>query len=218
MSITSASTPEATRSIASPQSAPTVNELPDPRPIFAKAIALCRDVVLGVRPEHLDNPTPCTELDVRTLGRHILAVLERLVIVGAGGDPADSPDYAAGVADAEWVEVFDAFAAQIEAVWSDDAVLTNILTVPWAKLPGAVALLIYINEMSVHTWDLAAATGQTPVWDEGVLATAYAAIQRGLPAEGRAEVPFDEVVDVGPDAPLIDRLVAWNGRDPDATS
>ena len=42
--------------------------------------------------------------------------------------------------------------------------------------------------------------------------------QRGLPADGRAEVPFDEVVEVGPDAPLIDRLVAWNGRDPYAMS
>jgi len=200
------------------QAAPTVNELPDPRPAFASAVALCRAVVAGVRPEQLDQATPCRQLDVRTLGHHVLAVLERLAIVGAGGDPAESPDYAQGVADEQWVAVFDKFAAQIETVWSDDAVLTNILTVPWAKLPGAIALLIYINEISVHTWDLAAATGQQPTWDEGVLATAYAAIQRGLPAEGRDDpaLPFEAVVDVAEDAPLVERLVAWNGRDPHA--
>jgi uncharacterized protein (TIGR03086 family) len=209
-------TTEATAEAPLSHAAPTVSALPDPRPIFATAVALCREVVAGVRPEQLDQATPCDALNVRTLGHHVLAVLERLAIVGAGGDPSESPDYAKGVADDEWVAVFDRFAAQIDAVWSDDAVLTNILTVPWAKLPGAVALLIYINEISVHTWDLATATGQVPAWDEGVLTTAYAAIQRGLPAEGRdnAELPFEEVVDVADDAPLIERLVAWNGRDP----
>jgi len=210
---TTEATTEVTREA---HAAPTVNELPDPRPIFATAVALCREVVARVRPEQLDQPTPCRELDVRTLGHHVLAVLERLAIVGAGGHPSESPDYAEGVADDEWVAVFDGVAARVEAVWSDDAVLTNILTVPWARLPGAIALLIYINEISVHTWDLATATGQVPAWDEDVLTTAYAAIQRGLPAEGRdnAELPFEEVVDVADDAPLIERLVAWNGRDP----
>jgi uncharacterized protein (TIGR03086 family) len=210
--------PNTAEAPTTPHAAPSSGDLPDPRPIFAKAVALCRDVVAGVRPEQLDQPTACSELDVRTLGHHVLAVLDRLAIVGAGGDPSGSPDYAEGVADDEWVAAFDTFAAQVEAVWSDDAVLTNILTVPWAKLPGAIALLIYINEISVHSWDLASATGQSPAWDEGVLTTAYAAIQRGLPAEGRdnPELPFDEVVEVAADAPLIERLVAWNGRDPHA--
>jgi len=199
-----------------PSATPGATDLPDPRPIFAKAVALCREIVAGVRPEQLTNPTPCTEFDVRTLGHHILAVLRRVAIIGSGGDPASTPSFAEGVADDEWVEVFDPLAAQLEAVWSDDAVLTNIVTVPWAQLPGAVALLIYINEISVHTWDLAIATDQQPAWEETVLATAYAAIRRGLPAEGREdpELPFDAVVDVAADAPLIHQLVTWNGRDP----
>ena len=88
----------------------------------------------------------------------------------------------------------------------------------------------YTNELSVHTWDLAQATGQEPVWDDSVLAVGFAAIQFGMPAGGRAarfaEVaanlpagvpfvpPFGEAVAVADDAPLIDRLVAWNGRTP----
>ena len=199
-----------------PHAEPALDRLPDPRPIFAKAVALCRGVVAGVRPEQLADPTPCAELDVRTLGHHILAVLRRIAVIGSGGDPASSPTFAVGVADDEWVELFDPLAAQIEAVWSDDAVLSNILTAPWAKLPGAIVLLVYVNEISVHTWDLATATGQQPAWDGDVLATAYAAIQRGLPADGRDDIhlPFEAVVEVDADAPLIDRLVAWNGRDP----
>jgi hypothetical protein len=83
-------------------------------------------------------------------------------------------------------------------------------------------LLIYLNEIIVHTWDLAVATGRAPQWDDEILEVAYAAIQRGLPADGRSVTgdgsdggsPFAPVVDVAGDAPLIDRLVAWNGRRP----
>ncbi len=190
--------------------------MPDPRLPFAEAVALGRHIVGGVRSEQLDLPTPCADFDVRTLGRHMLAVLQRLAIVGAGGHPDESPDFADDVADGAWLEAYDRFAGQVERVWSNDAVLTNILTVPWAMLPGAVALLIYINEITVHTWDLAEATGQAAQWNDGVVMTAFTAIQRGLPAEGRLDngFPFAEVIEVPTDAPLIDRLVAWNGRRP----
>ena len=193
-----------------------VDAIPDPRPTFAEAVALGRQIVGGVQAEQLDSPTPCADFDVRTLGRHMLAVLQRLAIVGAGGNPDESPDFIEGVDDGAWVEAYDRFAGQVARVWSDDAVLTNILTVPWAKLPGAVALLIYINEITVHTWDLAEATGQAAPWNDGVVNTAFTAIQRGLPADGRVEngFPFANVVEVPTDAPLIDRLVAWNGRRP----
>jgi uncharacterized protein (TIGR03086 family) len=190
-----------------------------------------RQVLANVRPDQLGHPTPCTEYDVRALTGHLVAVLQRVAIVGAGGDPFTAPEYATGVADDGWVAAYDAFAADIERVWSDDAVLGRMCTLPWAQLPGFATLSIYVNEVTVHTWDLAQATGQQPAWDEAVLATAFAAMQQGLPAEGRAATfaevkalmpvehqrvgdPFAEAVPVAADAPLIDRLVAWNGRRP----
>lgn len=86
---------------------------------------------------------------------------------------------------------------------------------PWATLPGAALLAMYTNELTVHTWDLAHATGQEPEWSQPVLETALGAIQMGLPAENRvAPIPFADVVPTPEGAPLIDRLVAWNGRMP----
>jgi uncharacterized protein (TIGR03086 family) len=213
---TDASTDASTDSFTRTQPEMADDAIPDPRPTFAEAAAIGRQIVGGVRADQLDSPTPCVDFDVRTLGRHILAVLQRLAIVGAGGTPDESPDFIEGVADDAWVEAYDRFAEQVESVWSNDAVLANILTVPWAKLPGAIALMIYINEITVHTWDLAIATGQTAPWNDGVVMTAFTAIQRGLPPEGRVDnrIPFADVVEVPTDAPLIDRLVAWNGRRP----
>lgn len=85
--------------------------------------------------------------------------------------------------------------------------------------------------MVVHTWDLAVAIGQNPEWDQDVVAVAFEAIQHGLPAGNRAAVfaeffatmppempamgaPFAEALAINSAAPTIDRLVAWNGRNP----
>jgi hypothetical protein len=82
----------------------------------------------------------------------------------------------------------------------------------------------------VHTWDRARATGQSPEWNDEVLATSLGAIHAQLPMADRTpmweatkamlppevpwEDPFANAVEVADDAPMIDRLVAWNGRTP----
>ncbi|MCU1391938.1 MAG: hypothetical protein JWM34_366 [Ilumatobacteraceae bacterium] len=206
-----------------------VPALPDPRPNFTRAVAIARTTIAGVRPDQLDGPTPCHGYDVHTLVGHLVAVMHRVAVVGAGGDPFSVPQAVTGVADDAWAEEFDRYAALVAEVWSDDSVLTNILTLPWAQLPGVIALMIYTSEVSVHTWDLAIATGQQPAWETPVLDMALGAMQRGLPGEGRMEsfgvvdgntdgiaIPFRDVVPTGPDATPIERLVAWCGRDPQA--
>ena len=188
----------------------------DPRPAFATAVATARSVLAGVRPEQFDGSTPCTEFDVRTVAGHIVDVLHRLAHVGSGGLFDDAPASAEGVADSDLLAAFDDRNAAYQQVWSDDAVLTRLLTLPWAQMPGWIALSIYVSEVSVHTWDLAVATAQEVQWDDDVLHLALESMRQGLPAEGRDNpfVPFNPVVEVAANAPVIDRLVAWNGRRP----
>jgi uncharacterized protein (TIGR03086 family) len=202
----------------------------DPRAVFARAHATAAGVVAGVRPEQLDDPTPCDEFDVRTLLGHLLAVSERVRNVGRGESPF-SVGETVEVADDGWADAWSTVGDEIADAWTDDATLERIVELPWATLPGSATLIMWSSELSVHTWDLATATGQAVDWDDTVLAPSFAAIQEGLPAEGRIEAfeavranmpegqedfryPFKAAVDVPDDAPLIDRLVAWNGRDP----
>jgi uncharacterized protein (TIGR03086 family) len=202
----------------------------DPRAMFARAVALGGGVIGAVRPEQLGDPTPCTEYDVRALLDHMVMVLRRVAALGRGDDPF-GPDVlgAPPVADDGWPQVWRDAASAVQAAWADDASLTRIVTLPWMQDTGAVALVAYLNEVTVHTWDLAAATGQRPAWDPEVLSLAFDGI-RFLPATGRPALfaeakanmapefrnwsdPFADAVPVPEDAPLIDRLVAWNGRD-----
>ncbi len=204
----------------------------DPRPLFAAATTTATDVITAVRADQLTNPTPCTEYDVRQLLRHLVGVLPRVAAMGRGDDPmrVTAPEID-GIADDEVTPAWLAAVAEAEAAWADGSALERTIVLPWATDTGAAALLGYVNEVTVHTWDIARATGQTPAWNQEAVENAYALMRTWLPGEGRAEIfaevrknmgpaaasapdAFAEVVPVRDDAPLIDLLVAWNGRRP----
>ncbi len=106
-------------------------------------------------------------------------------------------------------------AAAARAAWDDEALLGKVITLPWAELPGGAVLAQFTGEIVVHTWDLATATGQWGEWQPEVLDLAFESYKQGLPAEGREQFPvFKAVVPVPDDAPLIDQIVAWTGRQP----
>lgn len=208
----------------------TTDTATDPRPIFASALETARNVIAAVRLDQLDGRTPCTDMNVRDLLGHLTGVLATVAAVGRGEDifavAAQAP-----AADDAWLDRFDANRAELEAAWENGEALDRPTLVPWASESGAFALVVYVNEVTVHTWDLAAATGQQPAWDTAVLEMAAPENGFPLPAENRAALfaeftkhlpaeyanepdPFLDAVPVPDDAPLIDRIVAWSGRRP----
>lgn len=198
----------------------------DPRPILDRALAVGARVIAGVRPDQLTAPTPCPEMDVHTMLVHLVGVLDRIAALGNGVDPFSVTETSAP--DDGWPDAWASAGARAVAAWSDDAVLDRPMALPWIQGSGAEVLTSYFSEITVHTWDLAMATGQQPDWDESVVDAALGARQV-LPATNRralfeeisaamglpeVAMPFAEAVAVPSDAPAIDRLVAWNGRDP----
>lgn len=209
----------------------------DPRAIIRIATDTTRPIIAGVRPDQLDDRSPCPDLDVGTLVEHLVHVVVRVTAIGRGEDAMSTVWSGASVPDDGWVAVWDEKVADLERAWADDATLEQTVVLPWATQPGGAALVMYAGELSVHTWDLAKATGQQPAWNDAAVEPAYAWIKQGLPAEGRRAYydaartemeaagitpddgpfggpPFGEVVPVPDDAPAIDRLVAWQGRNP----
>jgi uncharacterized protein (TIGR03086 family) len=200
----------------------------DPRTTFADSVALATAVIGRVAPNQLTNPTPCPEMDVAALLEHLVVVLRRVAALGRGDDPFGSAVMApvAGDVRQAWMTA----ASEVHEAWADDEVLTRTMRLPWSETSGAAMLVSYLNEVTVHTWDVATATGQRPAWDPQIVSLAFDGI-RFLPGQERAAMfdamratmpaelrnfadPFADAVPVPDDAPLIDRLVAWNGRRP----
>ena len=198
----------------------------DPRTVLDRAIATAGTIIAGVRSDQLTSPTPCTEMDMRTMLGHLVGVLDRIAALGKDEDPFSVIETHAP--DDDWSAAWATSATRLADAWSNDAVLERPMALPWIQGSGADVLTSYFSELTVHTWDLAVATGQHPRWDATVVTAALDA-RPILPAENRralfAEIsaamglddvamPFAEAVSVASDAPAIDRLVAWNGRDP----
>ena len=205
----------------------------DPRTRMATAVQTAGAVIRGVRPDQLDDPTPCTEYDVRTLLGHLVEVLHRVAAAGRGDNPflVDTPD-PASVPDDSWADLWTISAHAVRTSWADDATLERTIVLPWVTAAGGDILLSWASEITVHTWDVATATGQAVDWDDELLAVVEHVGHGMLPGEGRAEMfeavrakmppelardvtrPFGDVVPVRADAPVIDRIVAWHGRQP----
>ncbi len=204
----------------------TDRELSDPRPILDRAVAVGAAVIADIRPDQLAAATPCPEMDVRTMIGHLVGVLDRVTALARNEDPFAVVETHAS--DDGWSSAWAAAGVRAAEAWSGDDVLERPMALPWIQGSGAEVLTSYFSELTVHTWDLAVATGQQPQWDDTVVAAALGA-RPILPAENRRAVfeeistamglpevaiPFAEAVPVSSDAPAIDRLVAWNGRDP----
>lgn len=197
--------------------APGGPQLPDPRPLFRRAGDLASSVVAEVRADQLDARTPCDEFTVYELVDHMWMALRRIGAIGAGWDAfGPTSELPSGLAFDDLKVSLNEKIETAESTWSDAALLSPLFELPWATMPGAAVLTLYVSEITVHTWDLATTLGLAVEFDDAVTGAALGLMRMALPANGRNAMlaPFHDAVPTAADAPLIDQLVAWTGRDP----
>ena len=174
------------------------------------------DVAANVDDDQLASPTPC---EGRTVG-HLLGHLVGLTIAFRAAADKDfgpltdiSPDDA-GWPDAEpgWRESLAEGVPALVAAWRDSDAWEGMTRAGGVDLPGEVCGLVALDEIVLHGWDLARATGQSYDCDD---ATAAACLQFvGGFDEGGTPGLFGPSVALGPDASAFDTLLARSGRDP----
>ncbi|MER7078088.1 TIGR03086 family protein [Saccharopolyspora kobensis] len=184
-----------------------------------RAASAMVEIVEGVEPGHLTAPTPCTEYAVRDLLNHLLfwgpslegAARKETVPPPA---PAESDvDLVVGDWKAAVVEQLDRMAQ----VWSAPGAWSGSTHMGGPdEMPGALVGSMVTIELVVHSWDLGKATGQSPRLDEALLDFAFGEVGK-MAEQGRALGAFGAEVPVPDTAPLLDRLVALTGRNPDWT-
>ena len=85
------------------------------------------------------------------------------------------------------------------------------------QMPGEIAGLVALDELVVHGWDLARATGQPYDVDDATLELIRGLVADFAPADdvvNDGTLAFGPAVPVPDDAPLLDQVVALTGRDP----
>ena len=182
-----------------------------------KAFATTRSIVANVTPDQYGDATPCASWTVRDLLNHIVEGANWFALCVNGGaapdpDPTHGFDYAAG----DPLASYDEGAAASVAAFGAPGAQEALIALPFGQLPGAMFMGIATNDMVTHGWDLAKATGQ-PYEVDADLASAMLTHMQGLaePLRGPDGVgAWGPAVDVAEDAPALDRLVAYLGREP----
>ncbi|GGT11716.1 TIGR03086 family metal-binding protein [Streptomyces chromofuscus] len=171
----------------------------------------------GVSDEQFADPTPCPDMAVRNLLGHLLglSVAFRDAARKALGPTTDtSPDTTVPDIGPGWREELPKVLDDLADAWRDPGAWTGMTRAGGVDLPGAVAGVIAADELVIHAWDLARATGQSYAPDPAALRASYDFLLAAAGEPARDDGPFGPVVDVPADAPLLERAVGLSGRDP----
>ncbi|MFD5360059.1 TIGR03086 family metal-binding protein [Streptomyces tendae] len=171
----------------------------------------------GVRDDRLADPTPCPDLAVRNLLGHLtgLAVAFRDAARKDLGPTTDtSPEASVPDVGPGWREELAKVLGELADAWREPDAWTGMTRAGGIDLPGAVAGAVVADELVIHGWDLARATGQEYAPDPAALQAAYGLLAAAAEEPDRDAGMFGTVVPVPADAPLLERAVGLSGRDP----
>ncbi|MGW2304096.1 TIGR03086 family metal-binding protein [Streptomyces sp. NPDC001809] len=166
----------------------------------------------------LAAPTPCPDYTVRNVLGHLagLAVAFRDAAgKDLGATTETPPDDAVPDLPADWRELLPRVLDELAAAWRDPAAWTGMTRAGGVDLPGEIAAAVAADELVIHGWDLARATGQDYAPDETALRASHAFLLAAAEEDDRGGGIFGAVVPVPDGAPLLDRAVGLSGRDPD---
>ncbi|MFF7079220.1 TIGR03086 family metal-binding protein [Streptomyces lavendulae] len=174
-------------------------------------------LVAGVPDTGLGGRTPCPAYAVGDLLGHLagLAVAFRDAARKDLGSTTDTaPGAAAPSLPASWRTEPPRVLDELAEAWRDPAAWAGMTRAGGVDLPGDIAGAVAVDELVIHGWDLARATGQEYAPDQAALRTSHAFLLAAAQDESRGGGIFGAVVPVPDDAPLLDRAVGLSGRDP----
>ena len=177
------------------------------------------DLIGGVPEELLDAPTPCPAYTVGDLVDHVGGAA--LAFTGAavkdtGDATSQGPSGDVSRLSDDWRTRIPRDLAALADAWRDPEAWTGMTKAGGVDLPGEVAGLVALDELVVHGWDIARATGQAYDVEAASLEAVHGFVaQFSEPGmeEARAGL-FAAVVEVPEEAPLLDRVIGLTGRDP----
>jgi uncharacterized protein (TIGR03086 family) len=173
-------------------------------------LAACRSVLGRLTGADLARPSPCAEYTVGEVGEHVVRSMVLLATVAGAADPAaGSVEGSAGGSLDKRVTV--AAEAALEA-WRRRG-LDGSVAVGRSTLPASLAMEIIPLELLVHGWDMARATG-SEIEVPAEIASHLLGCARSLVTLDKRGRSFAAEVPASPSATVLERLIAFTGRQP----
>ena len=175
-------------------------------------VAKTGDLIAGVDETNQDGPSPCAEYDAKGMVDHLVGWLQSFEAASHGRTfDGDAGSYKAG--DDPAAE-YRALADSTVEGWRTNG-FDREVTLMGGPQPASMVFNMTVMEELTHGWDLAKASGQPVPYTEEEAAAVLARAENTLPPQFRGEgMPFGEIVEVPADAPAIDRLAGFMGRQP----
>ena len=175
------------------------------------------DLLGGIDDEQMAGPTPCPAYTLGDLVDHIsgltLAFTDAARKVPphpgakASGDASRLP--------ADWRDRIPRDLEALVEAWRRPEAWTGMTKAGPHDLPGEVAGLVVLDELVLHGWDVARASGQDfGEVDPATLAVVHRFIAQATAESNPREDLFGPPVAVPDDAPLLDQTLGLAGRDP----
>ncbi|WP_433331681.1 TIGR03086 family metal-binding protein [Spirillospora sp. CA-294931] len=187
---------------------------------LAPATRRTAELIVAISEEHFKLPTPCPQYTVGDLVHHMdglaLAFTEAAAKhVPEGG--TSGPVVDASLLEDGWRDRVPRRLAALAEAWLTPVAWEGMTEVGGVELPGDIAGLVALDEVVVHGWDLARALDLPYSVDPGLI-EACMTILTPQPDEPERpvgdDVMFGRPVEISPEAPPLDRLVAMAGRNP----
>jgi uncharacterized protein (TIGR03086 family) len=176
-------------------------------------------LVARAEDDQLGAPTPCPAYTVGDLIEHIGGMARAFAAAARkerGPYAEQSPPGSAAWLPADWRAVIPRDLAAAAAAWAEPAAWAGVTRIAGCDGPAQAVGLSLADELVVHGWDLARATGRPYDCEPELLDAA----ESFLAEFASPDAPAGPDVAFGPSRPLpddacsLDRVIALAGRDP----
>jgi uncharacterized protein (TIGR03086 family) len=180
----------------------------------------------GVADDQLVAPTPCPDYPVAALLDHLMGLsaaftwgARKTTATEAGGDESGPGLATAEHLDTDWRTLLPRRLDDLAEAWRDPTAWEGTAEVGGVTLPAELMGVVTLDELVLHGWDLARATGQPFTCDPASVAAILPFTMESARSEEEAdrEGIFGPAVPIPDDAPELDRALGFAGRDPSWT-
>jgi len=166
-------------------------------------------LLAGVRDDQLADPTPCSDWSVADLLAHVHQ-FTTVFTLNARKEPIELTDGLPG----DWRTVLPRQVDDLVAAWRQESAWTGRVSAGGVEMPAEDNAVVAMEELVVHGFDLARATGQDYQADPVALDQVAHFLELFSGPIARGQGPYGPEMPAPDDASRLERTIAQTGRDP----